>query len=157
MLRPGRVHGDLVDHAADRVGAVEHRSRPANDFDPAGAVDVGERGQLAEILLAAAVVETDAVFGEQDPLAPLASHDQAGLVRAHARDVDTGKIAEQVGDTIRHFAAHGGGVEHQHWRRPCGTPAARYRLAETVSGREPVRTTDGVGPRGVGGGLPEGG
>src|SRR5512138_3175289 len=71
---------DEIDDSADRVGAVKNGRRSANHFHTIDRFRTHERRYLPEILLAATVVETDAVFEKENALAALSSDDRPALI-----------------------------------------------------------------------------
>ncbi len=107
-----RAAGDEVEHAADGVGAVEHRRRAAHDLDHLDALDVDQAGDLAEVGLAAGVVHPQAVLQEQHPQAALAADHRPRLVGPDAVDVDARLGAQQLGGVLRQALVQGAAIEN---------------------------------------------
>ena len=98
----GRLAGDDVDDAADRLAAPQHRLRSAHDLDP---LDIAG-DEVAEVVAARGgrgIVDLDPV-DQRDGVVRIAAADEHRGDRAEpARggDADAGNGAQQVGDSDR--------------------------------------------------------
>ena len=93
--RPRRnVLGDDVDEAADRVGAVQERRRPAHDFDPlrAGRVD----GDAVIARLAGQIAHALAVLKDQDAIAAETANHRPRRRRTEAPRGNAGLALQRV-------------------------------------------------------------
>ena len=113
----GNVGRPQVDHSTNRVRAVQDGRRSANHLHLRDVVHIHDRGQLAEILLAAGIVETQAVLEEKDPLSALAPNRGPRLVGSDAVDVDSGKALQRIRRRVRRDGPESHGVEDGNRRR----------------------------------------
>ena len=73
---PAGRAGDDVDHAAQRIAAVQHRPGAANDFDALDLVEIDGVQELVGSQPVGAVVQPDAIDEDQDLVADQAANDR---------------------------------------------------------------------------------
>ena len=95
--RRRRLGHDQVEHAADRVAAVEHRGRAAHHLDARRRRMSTSPVISPKSVWRRGVVQAQAVLEEEHAQAALAADDRPRLVRADAVDVDARLLAQQVG------------------------------------------------------------
>ena len=171
--------GEDLDHAADRVGAVQARTRAAHDLD---AVDHVDRQVLERRQAGGRRADADAVDQHQHVVGFGAAHEQRGQLarRRPGWRRDAGAAAQQVGQRARLAAFDLLAVDHLHRRqrvidgdggavggdddlvevggaRPCTCACAKAddgeraarRPGRTIGERSDIRDSPTRGPRAV--------
>ena len=128
-----RVPREDLDDAADRIGAVQRRSRPAHDLD---AVDLLERDELERRNAQRRRADARAIDQQQRVIGGCAAQEQRARLAQAAGvvDVDSGQIGQQI--------LHGGDLARldvlarQHRRGP---ERVRDRLLDARGGDDHLR------------------